>query len=35
MQAGNMRRMDSVAWGHQVCHCEGALRPWQSRSARL
>ena len=30
MQAGNMRRQ-----GLQVCHCEGASRPWQSRSTRL
>ena len=34
MQAGDICGTNSVAQGKQVCHCEGALRPWQSRSTR-
>ena len=34
MQAGDNCGTNSVAQGKQVCHCEGALRPWQSRSTR-
>ena len=34
MQTGDICGTNSVAQGKQVCHCEGALRPWQSRSTR-
>ena len=34
LQGGNTYGTNSLAQCHQVCHCEGALRRWQSRSTR-
>ena len=31
MQTGNDHGINSAVQGSQICHCEGASRPWQSR----
>ena len=31
MQTGNDHGINSAVPGSQICHCEGASRPWQSR----